>query len=146
MPSVVSWLLIVELFGLLIVGQWLGIFWTLACLIGGIVAGILLIRAEGLRILLRLQERLASGQAVEQTLLEGLLAILGGILLIVPGFISDIGALLLIISPLRRRVGRWLTGRFGGGAGGYSPGGEDVVIEGECRKHPEDRDGGGLLQ
>lgn len=90
--------LFVQLGGRLGVG--LTVTWLmLAALLGGI-----LIRVQGWMTLLRGREALARGQLPALEMLEGLALVFAGILLIVPGFFTDLLAVLLVIRPLRRAL------------------------------------------
>ncbi len=90
--------LFVQLGGRLGVG--LTVTWlVLAALLGGI-----LIRVQGWMTLLRGREALARGQLPALEMLEGLALVFAGILLIVPGFFTDLLAVLLVIRPLRRAL------------------------------------------
>lgn len=91
------------------IGGEIGALATLVWLALAALVGINLIRLQGMATVLRTREMLARGEAPEQALAEGLLLVVGGVLLIIPGFASDLIALLLIIPPLRKTwVRRWL--------------------------------------
>jgi UPF0716 protein FxsA len=78
----------------------------------GVVAGSMLTRAEGLRVLLRLRESLNGGEAPTDGVLSGILVVVGGLLLAWPGPISDALGLALFVPPLRRGLATWLRERI----------------------------------
>ncbi|MHA6492668.1 FxsA family protein [Pseudomonas borbori] len=94
---------VVELAVLIQVGSAIGVLPTLLLVIGTAVLGSILLRVAGVATAWRARERLSRGELPEQEMLEGLLIAVGGGLLLLPGFISDIvGALCLI--PFTRRM------------------------------------------
>jgi UPF0716 protein FxsA len=106
---------ILEIVGFIQVGDWIGAGPTIGLLALSAVVGVLLVRHRGLSSLTRAQAAAARGEAPIGTVLDGFCAVLAGILLIIPGFLSDILGLVLLIGPLRRGIGRWLLGRIGAG-------------------------------
>ena len=93
----------VEIYLLIQIGQSIGGLETfLLILLTGIV-GAHLARSQGFALLRKIQEELASGIPSSTTVAEGLLILIGGILLITPGVITD-GIGLLFIFPLSRKV------------------------------------------
>ena len=103
---------IVELAVLIKVGSSIGVLPTLLLVIGSAMLGSLLLRVAGVATAWRAREKLARGELPEQEMLEGLLIAVGGGLLLLPGFISDLFGLLcllpftrrLLIGKLRRRA------------------------------------------
>ncbi len=101
---------IIELALLIKVGGAIGVLPTLLLLVGSALLGGLLLRVAGVATAWRARERLARGELPEKEMLEGLMVALGGALLILPGFLSDLIGLLFIIPFTRglllRAVGR----------------------------------------
>ncbi|MBB4818813.1 UPF0716 protein FxsA [Pseudomonas alcaligenes] len=100
---------IIELAVLIQVGSVIGVLPTLLLVIGTGVLGSVLLRVAGVATAWRAREKLARGEMPEQEMLEGLLIAVGGGLLLLPGFISDIFGVLCLI-PFTRRllIGRML--------------------------------------
>ncbi|WP_185996179.1 FxsA family protein [Nocardioides campestrisoli] len=98
-----------ELWVLIQVGQVIGAWWTIGLLILMSVLGSWLIRREGVRAWRSLSDRLASGRMPTRELADGALIVLGGALLLTPGFLSDVFGLLLILPVTRPIARRWLT-------------------------------------
>ncbi|MEN0105657.1 MAG: FxsA family protein [Pseudomonas sp.] len=94
---------IIELAVLIKVGSAIGVLPTLLLVIGSAVLGSVLLRVAGVATAWRARERLSRGELPEQEMLEGLLIAVGGGLLLLPGFISDIFGLLCLL-PFTRRL------------------------------------------
>jgi UPF0716 protein FxsA len=78
-------------------------------------SGPFLVRRAGLGVLAHARERLARGESPNRELLDGVVLLLGGFLVCVPGFIFDVVGLALLIGPVRhlviRAAGRHLARR-----------------------------------
>lgn len=99
---------VLELVLLIQVGSAIGVLPTLGLIILSAVLGILLLRVAGLATAWRARERLARGELPEREMFDGLLLALGGLLLLLPGFISDLFGLLCVL-PFSRHL---LLGRL----------------------------------
>lgn len=79
-------------------------FWTVIALV--LLTGMIgaeLIRREGRHVLMKLQRSVTSGE-VSRNVAEGAIIVLCGLLLLTPGFLTDIIGFLLIFRPLRERL------------------------------------------
>lgn len=87
----------------IIVALFIGLWWTLLLFLATSMAGVFLLRHSGRRKLSELSAAVAQ-TGVQAIHLEspGLAAMLGGILLVLPGFITDVVGTALLIPPLRR--------------------------------------------
>ena len=101
---------LVEIFVLIQVGQVIGPWWTIALLIADSILGSWLIRREGRRAWQALTTALSSGRMPAKELADGALILVGGTLMLTPGFATDALGLLLIL-PLTRPVARRLLTR-----------------------------------
>jgi UPF0716 protein FxsA len=151
----VSWLLVLafvvvpllEIYVLIQVGQVIGAWWTILLLIADSILGGWLIRREGRRAWQALAAALNSGQMPAKELADGALILVGGTLMLTPGFVTDALGILLIL-PLTRPVARRLltrlvarrlvAGRVGvrmdgrpDGRRGPRPGPDGTVVRGE---------------
>src|SRR5277367_4865547 len=108
---------IAEIAVLIAVADWIGIGPTLLALLGAAIAGILVIRVLGAASLAELRRALERREPPAGALLRGACVLVAGMLLILPGFISDALAVLLLIPPLRR-VALGALWRAGGPVGG----------------------------
>ncbi|HYB09518.1 MAG TPA: FxsA family protein [Alphaproteobacteria bacterium] len=93
------------------VGEWIGVWPTIGLTILSTMAGIALMRRQGLALLTRAREVARRGEAPVDEMLDGLCVLLGGALLIVPGFVTDALGLLLFVPWIQHRVRRrvWRT-------------------------------------
>ncbi|HEX7036187.1 MAG TPA: FxsA family protein [Pseudomonadales bacterium] len=130
---------IVEMYLLIRVGGYLGAWPTVALVVLAAVAGVALVRTQGLATLTRGMRRLEGGQLPAQEMVEGLLLAVAGVLLLIPGLLSDALALLLLVPPVRRWLARRMLARAtAAGPRGPTPGGRSEVIEGEFESWLED--------
>lgn len=94
---------LIELALLIQVGSAIGVLPTLLLVIGTAILGGILLRIAGVATAWRAREKLARGELPEQEMLEGLLIAVGGGLLLLPGFISDLLGVLCLM-PFSRRL------------------------------------------
>ncbi len=102
---------ILEMVILIKVGGLIGAIPTIAMVVLTATVGIWLLKLEGLATLRRVQEKMAAGQLPETELLEGIMLIVGGALLLTPGFVTDGFGFVCLIPVLRRPFARWLINR-----------------------------------
>lgn len=105
---------IAEIYVLLQIGHAIGALPTIALLIADSVLGAALMRSQGRAAWLRFNAALAEGRVPGREVIDGALVILGGALLLTPGFLSDVLGLVLLLPPTRAIVRRVLLRRFGG--------------------------------
>lgn len=91
----------IELWLLIKVGSAIGALLTILLLILSGMVGMFLLRHQGLATLARFQRDMQAGQRPAQSLLEGTLILLSGLLFIIPGFFTDIIGLVLLFPPTR---------------------------------------------
>ena len=101
-----------ELALLLQVGRWIGLGWTLAIVVATGFLGAALARRQGLRAWLAIQAELRAGRMPGGSLVDGLLILIGGIVLLTPGLLTDLAGFLLLIPGSRALLKRSLTRRF----------------------------------
>ena len=98
---------IVEIYVIIQVGQVIGAWWTILLLIADSIFGSWLIGHEGRRAWQALNTALSSGQMPARELADGALILVGGTLMLSPGFVTDAFGILLILPftrPMARRV------------------------------------------
>ncbi len=78
------------------------------CVLTGVVGGSL-VRMQGLATLARMQGAMNRGQMPAEEIVAGIMLLIVGATLILPGFISDGVGFLLLIPPVRARAARWLV-------------------------------------
>jgi UPF0716 protein FxsA len=125
---------IAELYVIIKVGELIGVFPTLILLLADALLGSLLLRHQGRGAWRRFNEAIAAGRFPGREVADGVLIVIGGTLLLTPGFLTDVAGLLLLIPPTRavarRLLRRFTIGRFavigvpgpGGGRFGAAPG------------------------
>jgi len=101
-----------ELYVLIKVGGSIGALATILLLVLSGIAGILLLRLAGFATAWRARERLARGELPEREMLQGLMMAIGGGLLFLPGFISDVLALVVLFPPTRNFLFRLINRRI----------------------------------
>jgi UPF0716 protein FxsA len=102
---------ILEIYVIIQVGEQIGAVWTIVLLIADSVFGSWLLRREGRRAWLALRVALAEGRMPAKELADGILIVIGGTLMISPGFVTDVFGLLAIL-PFTRPIGRRLLSGF----------------------------------
>jgi UPF0716 protein FxsA len=110
---------IAELYVIIQVGGAIGVPQTLALLIADALLGSLLLRHQGRAAWIRFNRALAENRLPHREVFDGVLIIMGGALLLTPGFLTDIVGLILLIPPTRAAVralaARMVRGRLARG-------------------------------
>jgi len=143
---------IAELYVIIQVGQAIGIWPTLALLLADALLGSFLLKHQGRGAWRRFNEALAQRRFPGKEVADGLLIVVGGTLLLAPGFLTDIVGLFLLIPPTRAiargLLRRFTVGRFmvvgmpGGGPGTGPPGaGRDYDFDVEAEEVPVNPNG-----
>ncbi len=101
-----------ELFLLLQLGARIGPWPTFLILIGTGLLGSSLLRWQGLGVLAKLVQEARQGIPPGHSLAEGALVVLGGVLLITPGVLTDFTGLMLLVPPVRRALAPRLLARL----------------------------------
>lgn len=103
--------------------------------------GIFIVRQQGFQTLRRTQAALERGETPVTGMLDGGLLVIAGLLMIVPGLLTDAAGLLLLVPAIRRGLGRLLVrrtfmrmeaGPHPGAPGGRRADGPGPVIEAEA--------------
>ena len=92
---------ILELYGIYLLGDAIGIVPTLLLLALDSVLGTVLLRSQGRAVWQRFNEAMAAGRMPHREVQDGVAVIFGGAFLITPGFITDIVGVLLLLPPTR---------------------------------------------
>lgn len=150
---------ILELYVIIQVGQLIGVWPTLALLLADALLGSMLLKHQGRGAWRRFNEALSAGRFPGKEVADGLLIVIGGTLLLAPGFITDIVGIFFLLPPTRaiaRSVlKRFTIGRFtvvgmpgGGGSpfgrppgGGSRPQSRDYDFEGTAEEVPPQSNG-----
>src|SRR4051794_25542203 len=100
---------LVEIYVIIQVGQAIGAWWTILLLVLDSILGSWLIRREGARAFRALREALDSGRMPARELADGALLLIGGTLMLSPGFVTDAFGILMILPFTRPFFRRALT-------------------------------------
>jgi UPF0716 protein FxsA len=103
---------LVELAAFVQVAQWIGVVNTTLLLLLVSVLGIFVVRYQGVGVYRRVREQMRAGVVPAADLVNGLLVLIAGLLLIIPGFVTDAIGLLLLLPPVRAGVRSVLRRRY----------------------------------
>jgi UPF0716 protein FxsA len=96
-----------EIAVLIKVGQAIGFWPTFLLVLLSAMLGAYVIYEQGLQVMRRAMDVMQRGKPPLAQVVDGLFILLGGALLIVPGFISDAAGIALLVPRLRRRFAAW---------------------------------------
>jgi len=102
----------IEIYLLLEVGSVLGVFPTLIVIVFTAVLGTTLFRAQGFITWKRVQESFAKGEIPAYEMIEGPILLVGALLLITPGFFSDILGFACLVPPIRKTIARYVIENY----------------------------------
>jgi UPF0716 protein FxsA len=100
-----------EIYVLVVVGHAIGFLGLLGLLVVSAVIGVWALRREGRRSLAELGTAVRSGRPAEAEVAGGMYVALAGVLLVVPGLLSTVAALVLLVPPVRRALARRAAAR-----------------------------------
>jgi UPF0716 protein FxsA len=125
----------IEIFLLLQVGAVIGPFPTIFLVVFTAVLGAWLLRIQGFATWRRFQESLARGEIPTYEIIEGAIILVGGALLLTPGFFTDILGIACLVPAARSKIAGYVAEKY------IFPNAEAVrrkskpqIIEGEFRK------------
>ena len=127
----------VEIYLLLEVGGIIGALPTIFLVVFTAVLGAWLLRRQGFETFRKFQLSLAQGEIPAYEIIEGPIILLGGVLLLTPGFLTDILGFVCLIPSLRRKVAQYILEKHLIQASGFYHSGkkaEKNILEGEFRK------------
>ncbi|KAF1081675.1 MAG: hypothetical protein GQF41_2015 [Candidatus Rifleibacterium amylolyticum] len=101
-----------EVYLLLLVAQHTSLLFTMACCVFTGIVGGYFVRQQGMQTLVRIRQTLEGGALPADEAVEGLLLLIVGVLLCVPGFITDTLGFLIIVPAIRNFVAKRLVKRF----------------------------------
>lgn len=133
------------------VGGLIGLWPTIAIVLGTALLGATLIRVQGFETWRRAEAAMRRGEPPLAEMLDGVFLLVAALLMVTPGLFTDCIGILLLIPPVRREIGRRVAARLarsanvqfhmsgmgpgiGPGAGPHSGPGGGPVIEGEAEE------------
>jgi len=123
---------LIEIYLLLVVGAVIGPLPTIAMVVFTAVVGAWLLRIEGFQTWFRLQQSLAQGKIPALEIVEGPILLVGGALLLTPGFFTDFLGFLCLFPATRRHIARYILKRWL--IQKRPPGSGPRIIEGEYQR------------
>ena len=124
---------LLELFVAFEVSQLIGVTWTVLLILFSVPLGMWAVRSQGRAVWRRLADGIATGRPPGRDVLDGALVLIGGVLFILPGFVSDVFGALLLLPPSRAGVRGLLVrnfqGRFVKRMAGFTTGGSSYDVE-----------------
>ncbi|MCZ8543982.1 membrane protein FxsA [Mesorhizobium qingshengii] len=124
---------LLEIAGFVVVGREIGALATVGLVLASSIAGAMLLRHQGLSVMTRIRAEMDAGRDPSRQLAHGAMIVVASILLIIPGFITDIIGLLLFLPPVRDLAWRTFKGRIVVASsfttGGFSGRPRDRVID-----------------
>ena len=101
---------LIEIAVLILVGSSIGVLATIGLIILAGLLGIAMLRIQGFAVLAKMRSEMELGQAPDKSMADAAMIAMAGVLLIIPGFISDIVGILLFLPPVRALI-RGFIGR-----------------------------------
>lgn len=116
------------------IGERLGLGPTLAGAALAALAGVLVLRHQSLATLRQVRDSLDAGRLPVAELFDGACRLAAGVLLVIPGFVTDALALMLFLPPVRHGLRAWIARRLTPSAAGPAGTAAGPVIEGEFER------------
>lgn len=95
---------LIEIATFIKVGQLIGVLPTLLGVLLGAFAGAMVIRAQGLSLMADIRGTMGSGQLPARALTDAMMVFVAGVLLLIPGYFTDLLGLLLLLPPVRTLI------------------------------------------
>jgi UPF0716 protein FxsA len=142
---------IIEIYLLIQVGGYIGVLPTIALVVLTAVIGASLLRSQGMQTYLRFNQSLSEGRVPANEVLEGVALLIGGALLLTPGFFTDLIGFFCLLPITRQPVVTFIVNRFNPMSGMsmegfvYPPSGSSSshkpgnVYEGKVTDHSDER-------
>lgn len=105
---------VLEVFVFIEVGLAIGWLLAVVLLLGTSLLGVWVVRIQGRSAIERISWAVSAHRPPARAAVDGALGFLGGVLLVVPGFVTDALGALLVLGPTRTLTRRWLSRRYAG--------------------------------
>ncbi|GAA5215478.1 FxsA family protein [Corallincola platygyrae] len=103
---------ILEISVIIQVGSVLGAIPTIGLMIISAMVGASLVRSQGIATMFSVRQKLSMGEMPSTEIVEGLLLLVAGVLLVTPGFVTDVVGILILTAPVRKMMALGLIKRF----------------------------------
>lgn len=111
LPLLILALPLLEIAGFVVVGSEIGVLATIGLILLSGIVGSILLRVQGFGVMTRIRTEMDAGRDPSKELANGAMIVLAGILLLIPGFLTDILGILLFLPPVRALAWRFLGKR-----------------------------------
>jgi len=98
----------IEIYLLLQIGGIVGVFPTIALVVLTAIIGASLLRQQGIATWQRFQENLQKGEIPAYEMIEGPILLVGGALLLTPGFFTDVIGFACLIPQARKKIAQYI--------------------------------------
>lgn len=132
---------VVEIYFFILVGEAIGVWPTLALVVLSAIIGIQLLQNRSVKAIQQARNMAENGQLPTEPLIRGILSIISGFLLLLPGFFTDILGLILLLKLPKNILIAWLESRMRvhvQQTEQAKPKREPVIIEGEYKRESDD--------
>jgi UPF0716 protein FxsA len=102
----------IEIAFFVLIGQAIGLWPTLAGVLITAVVGSLVLRHQGLSLVNEIRSTMSRGQLPARAMLDAMLVAVAGLMLLLPGYFSDLIGIVLLIPPVRNLLYAFLKSRF----------------------------------
>ena len=103
---------LVEIALFVVIGRAVGLWPTLLGVVVAALAGLIVLRQQGRALFGEIRATMAEAALPGKAMADAMMVFIAGILLIVPGYFSDLVAILLLLPPVRTGIYGWLWSRF----------------------------------
>ena len=103
---------LMEIAAFVLVGSRIGVIPTLVMVLVTALVGSILLRVQGFGMLRRIREEVDAGRVPQRELVHGVMILLAGFLLLLPGFVTDAVGFLLFVPAFRDAAWRFLSSRI----------------------------------
>lgn len=111
-PILLILLPVIEIAVFIYVGQAIGVWKVVALVMLSAILGAVLLRFQSISVIRKINRDIRQGRTPEAGLIDGVLIVIGAILMIVPGFVTDVVGLLLMLPPVRSAIRHVLRSRM----------------------------------
>jgi UPF0716 protein FxsA len=103
---------LVEIAFFVVIGNAIGLWPTLLGVLATAIIGSVILRYQGMAILTEIRETTARGLLPARAIVDGMMVAVAGVLLLTPGYFTDILGILLLIPPVRAALYAFLRSRI----------------------------------
>lgn len=102
---------LIEIAFFVVIGNAIGLWPTLAGVLVTAVAGSLILRWQGLQLINEIRASMGAGRLPARALADAMMVAIAGVLLLTPGYFTDLMGIVLLIPPVRTLIYRFLASR-----------------------------------